>query len=138
MFAVLTLASVLGRGGGNSSTIVPSLAAPSGAGGVASAAAAGHTSASTPAGGAPLTLRAHASSFELSSILNVSAPAPPEPRPAPGPGIEPLPPVQPGPPVADGALQTSAIDASPSVSFTFDGLGNNDNKRTHGLRRQSA
>ena len=133
LFAVLTLASVLGRGGGKSSTIVPSLAAPSGAGGVASAAAAGHTSASTPAGGAPLTLRAHGSSFELSSILNVSAPAPPEPRPAPGPGIEPLPPVQPGPPVADGALQTSAIDASPSVSFTFDGLGNDDNNALTGF-----
>src|SRR6188472_420386 len=133
LFAVLTLASVLGRGGGNSSTIVPTLAAPSGAGGPASAAAARHISVSTRAGGAPLTLRAHASSPELSSILSVSAPAAPEPRPIPGPGVEPLPPVQPGPPVADGALQTSAIDASPSVSFTFDGLGNDDNNALTGF-----
>ena len=117
LFAVLTLASVLGRGGRQleHDRSLRSQRRPARAG-VASAAAAGHTSASTSAAGAPLTLRAHASSPELSSILSVSAPTPPEPRPAPGPEIEPLPPVRAG---SAGCRRCSTDERDRRLPFGF-------------------
>ena len=129
-FAALTLATVLGRGG-DSTTVVPVPAAPSGVGGQTSSAG-GRAAASPAAGGAPVALRALGVSPELSSFLRVPGPPPGEPRAAPGPEIDPLPPLPQGTPVADGALQTDTIAASPSVSFTFDGLGNTDNEALQG------